>query len=124
VQRWLLLATGLAGLACGSTATTYRGHYVFGHEVRAFTPCADAEDLWVVGDSQVVGPLELLHDSLTTEPYEAVFVEVHGHRLPGKGDGFAESYDGLIQFDSILSVSKQQPGDCGASKKPEPRAGN
>ncbi len=72
-----------------------RGHLVIGHEVRAFTPCEGGVERWVFDRTQ--GDLQRVHEALTVEPYEKLFVELRGRLGPAPSDGFGIDYEGSVE---------------------------
>jgi hypothetical protein len=90
----------------------HAGLYTWGHEVNVFQPCTSDSTFWVVGERSVLEQLRLVHDSLTEQPYEAVYIRVLGQRTDEEPDGFAEHYDGLFRVDSVLELRRVEPSEC------------
>jgi uncharacterized membrane protein len=78
-----------------------RGHYTFGHEVRALRPCGEDEDLWVIDRTdllpelfrQLVGPLK-------GDPRISVIAT--GTTGPSQADGFGAQYPGTVFIDEVI----------------------
>lgn len=88
-------------IACAGPTSTVRGHYYWGHEVEAFTPCGSKESFWVVGAKSVLQPLRdkaLAAGESKRKPYQPVYVEVAATPEPKT----AAAHD--IRNDSYLQV--------------------
>jgi hypothetical protein len=94
--------------------TKFKGHYIWGHEVNTFTPCNDQKTYWVNGSQNVLKNLEDQYKGLTKTPYEKTFAVITGKISPkdANSDGFDSDYDGLINIDSIDSMSTSSDADC------------
>ena len=68
---------------------TYKGKYVWGHEVDSFQPCNSKKSYWVSASSWVKGPLLDYYKKLKLKPYEPIYIEFRGHVLNEVVDGFA-----------------------------------
>lgn len=84
-----------------SNLEVVRGHYVFGHEVRALRRCGENDTLWVVDSTNL---LKDLHGELTsgTPPYAEIFVVAAGRIRPPQGEGFGADYSGTLMVEDIL----------------------
>ena len=96
---------------CGCSAE-YAGIYTWGHEVHAFAPCNDSHEYWVIGSSSVLDPLIATYNDLTGDPYEAIYVRVHGEPAGHATDGFPADYDGLFEIRRVLEVQIRPPDAC------------
>jgi heat shock protein HslJ len=106
----------LAGLASGAAqAESYRGFYVFGHEVRSFQPCGSETVYWVRADEEISKQLQDTHQKLTVKPYEPIYIEVQGHLTDKATEGFATDYDGQIVIEALDLIRNRQEEDCAAS---------
>ena len=86
----VLLVDLLVALAfCRAQAESYRGFYVFAHEVRTFQPCGSDQVYWVKADQKISQQLREEHQKLTSKPYEPVYVEVKGYLRQKAAEGFA-----------------------------------
>lgn len=103
----------MAGCA-DTTESIHEGRYVFGHEVHTFQPCGRRTTYWVVGGDSTTAALRAAHDSLTSRPYEPIYVRIRGAVVPGRGDGFALDYDGLFRIDTVLARAAPVPTACRA----------
>lgn len=88
------------------------GCYTFGHEVNVFKPSTGDSTFWVVGGKDVLQRLRNAHDSLTSKPYEAVWARVVAQRSKQERDGFALSYDGLIEIQRVIEIRNAADGEC------------
>jgi hypothetical protein len=99
-------------------APVIEGRYVWGAEVESFRPCGDSLTYWVAAAEPVWQQLRAEHQALTSEPYQPVFVRVHGSPSDEPRDGFALDYDGLFRIDSVVSVSATIPAACENKERP------
>jgi uncharacterized membrane protein len=84
-----------------ATVKTIRGHYLFGHEVRALRPCGGTEDLWVIDDTGLLADLhERLAGSLSGEPRLSVIAT--GMSGPPPGDGFGADYPSAVTIHEVV----------------------
>ena len=91
---------------------TYKGKYVWGHEVDSFKPCNSNKSYWVSASSWVKGPLLEYYKKLKLKPYEPIYIEFRGHVLNEAVDGFAVSYDGLIRISEVKTQINEIPETC------------
>lgn len=94
----------------------YVGLYYWGAEVNTFQPCGSKHTYWVSASSWVLSPLKQYLQTNASEPYRAVYIEMRGHLLDEKTDGFASQYDGLIRISEVISKDVEIPPGC---KQPE-----
>ena len=109
----LLVGLLVAPVSCRAQSESYRGFYVFGHEVRTFQPCGSDQVYWVKADQKTSLQLREEHQKLASKPYEPVYVEVKGYVTQKAAEGFAAEYDGQIVIDGIDLVRARQNDDCG-----------
>ena len=116
----LLLAITLAPFgACASSRPapedpTRAGSYAWGAEVNSFKPCGSDSVFWVLAPPDLLTRLRTAHDSLTTRPYERIYIRVKGHKSSQKTDGFAQETSGYFQITGILEIRRLVPGECGS----------
>jgi hypothetical protein len=91
-----------------------KGHYTWGHEVNTFTPCNDQKTYWVTGSQVLLKNLEEQYKILTKTPYEKTFAVISGTLSPKdtNSDGFDSDYDGLINIDTVESISPSSDTNC------------
>ena len=115
-MRRVLPVLAFAALwACISRASedvSATGCYTFGHEVNTFRPFPGDSTFWVFGAPLVLQQLRSAHDSLTSKPYEAVWVRVLAQRSTEQPDGFAQQYDGLIEIQRVLEIRRATVAEC------------
>lgn len=87
------------------------GRYIHGHEAHSFTPCG-GPDYWVKADDKVLVDLERFYHSKTTEPYQAIFVELKGQLVDEERTGFAADYDGLFLIELVMNYQLDLPAGC------------
>jgi hypothetical protein len=117
----VLIATPLvflfrAGARRVGGTVTVPGHLTWGHEVRAFEPCAGGPELWLVGTPEVLGILvqehERLRESTGTGPYQPVFAVLMGEELPPSTEGFATGYEGRFRVVGVDRLAPLSAEDC------------
>ncbi len=94
-----------------SKTTVLKGHYIYGHEVRSFSPCGGDKKIWISGKTE---KLKNLHDELTVDqkPYTPIFVEIEIIDKGKSDDGFAADYESVYEVVEILKTAKTTEGDC------------
>ena len=91
------------------------GHYTYGHEVNVFQPCGSPLVYWVHGPDDIMSELKAAHESITTAPYESIYVRLSGEigELPPEyRDGFAVDYDGLLTVRAVFDTRSKLDSDC------------
>jgi len=93
------------------------GLYVFGEGVETFKPCGETKNYWVfTANEDMWATLKEKHDSLTTEPYEGVYIELFGWLGPKLhpivGGEYASKSDGHIVIDDFVIIRKSLSSDC------------
>lgn len=116
--RFLFLSTSLIG--CTSTQLSsfnhaersqrHYGHAILGHEVRAFRPCGQTEDLWLEDLSRQLAALyeELVPQQPAYQPMFAVFDGTTASVTPDVG--FGADYQGKVSVHSIRYAGFEGPG--------------
>ncbi|UPW19594.1 hypothetical protein M0C34_04765 [Agarivorans sp. TSD2052] len=112
----ILLGT-LINVACAEQSQTFHGHFVWGHEVREFSPC-NGETVWWQGDSGLVDELVDYYQANTSSPYQAIYVSWRGQLLPAAKDGFAADYPAVLQVTEVLKWQLAIPPSCKAGITP------
>jgi uncharacterized membrane protein len=87
----------------------WRGHFVYGHEVRAFRPCGREEPLWALEPSGLLRTLCERRVSAVT-PYPEVFAVVEARAAPAPTDGFGRDYSGSVRIEAVLYAGLEGPG--------------
>ena len=98
--------------AFAQTDSSRAGEYVWGAEVNTFRPCGSDSVFWVLASPELLDELRTAHGTLTTKPYEPIYVRVHGGRSSEKPDGFAEQYNGYFRITAVLEARRERPGKC------------
>ena len=96
-------------------ADSFRGFYVFGHEVRTFKPCGSEKVYWVKAEPDISKRLREVHQKLTAKPYKSIYVEVQGRLLARATEGFAADYGGQIAIEFVDLARAKQKEDCRAA---------
>jgi uncharacterized membrane protein/heat shock protein HslJ len=89
-------------------AARWRGHLILGDEVRSFTPCGSADELWVVDGTG--SELADVYDSLAAEPYEKLFIELRGRREAAPEEGFGSEYAGSLVALELRRAARETRG--------------
>jgi copper homeostasis protein (lipoprotein) len=87
----------------------FKGLYSFGPEIKSFKNCDDTHEYWVADSS---AQLELQYSQMNFEkPYEPVYVEVEGEKIPSGNDGQGSEYDSTLVVRKVLKITKEIPQD-------------
>lgn len=109
---WAILLTALAscsGDKQDGKPHVYKGLYSFGPEIKSFSECGREKEFWVTDSS---AQLELQYSQLNFEkPYEPVYVEVEGVKLPSDKDGLGAEYDSTLVVRKLIRITKVIPQD-------------
>ena len=78
----------------------FTGYLVWGHEARSFTTCDRDREGWVVNEAgeELVG----IYESLTSEPYQEMFVEVRGEWQEAPVEGFGADYPEALRITELI----------------------
>lgn len=87
---------------------TFRGLYIYGHEVRSFTPCNSDKEYWALDNTN--GDIVAVYSRLTHKPYSPIFVEVQGILSQAPLDGFGADYDETLTIQKLTHASSAQEG--------------
>ena len=90
--------------------------YVYGHEVESFHPCGDTTTFWFIAPTRQSSWLHAQHDSLTTKPYQPIYIEAFGRAAEKATEGFAADYTALWRSDSVVRIRAAQATDCRMSE--------
>lgn len=86
--------------------------YYWGAEVNVVCPCALEACYWVKATTETMTPLQHFVQRQARRPYQPVHLIFRGHLLDEAAVGFGANYDGLMQLDTVLSVSADLPDHC------------
>jgi len=87
----------------------YKGVYSFGPEVKSFKDCDNGEEFWATDSCK---ELELKYSQLNFEkPYEPVYVEVEGSKVPSGKEGLGAEYDSTLVVRKLIKITKEIPLD-------------
>lgn len=94
---------------------SHAGHYTWGEEVNTFKPCGSEKVYWVDAEAVIQQDLINRYTTLALKPYDKVFAVVTGNLVDGKPetDGFESNYDGIIEVQSVISITGSTEADCG-----------
>jgi len=91
------------------TGTVYRGQLILGHEARSFTPCGGGQDSWVL-DNTPDSELWKVHQELTSQPYQGIYVEVRGEMGPPPKEGFGAEHDSQLTIYELRRAALEGKG--------------
>ncbi|WP_345950068.1 MULTISPECIES: hypothetical protein [unclassified Mucilaginibacter] len=87
----------------------FKGLYSFGPEIKSFKNCDDTHEYWVTDSS---AQLELKYTQMNFEkPYEPVYVEVEGKKIPSGSEGIGSEYDSTLVVKKVLKITREIPPD-------------
>lgn len=84
--------------------TAFRGHLIYGHEVRSITLCDNSKELWVI--DQTEGAMKRISNEIGRPPYTPIFIEAYGRVSDVPADGFGTDYEGAIILTAITHASR------------------
>ena len=116
--RVLAILSFVSGCASSSRVvqgSAVEGSSVWGDEVNEFRPCGSDSVFWVLARPALIARLRLAHDSMTTQPFEKIFVRVKGQRSSKPTDGFAAQTNGYFEVTGILETRPLRKGECGVA---------
>jgi len=95
--------------AADSKKQVYKGLYSFGPEVKSFKNCDDTHEYWVTDSS---AKLELQYTQMNFEkPYEPVYVEVEGTKVPSGSEGKGSEFDSTLIVNRVIKITREIPQD-------------
>jgi putative lipoprotein len=104
----IFTASAADDLAAQGSDELYRGHLVWGHEVRTFTECGSRREGWVLDRTD--GDLVQVYRSLIREPYGPLFVEVRGRWGRPPAEGFGAEFDEQLELLELRRAAREGPG--------------
>ena len=104
----LNLTLAFSGPTSSFGSHTFRGHLVWGHEVRSFKPCGVEEEYWVL--DRTGGELWNIYRRLTHEPYQRLYTELRGHLGPSPSTGFAAEYEKQLTVLELRRAARETRG--------------
>jgi hypothetical protein len=86
------------------------GWVTIGHEVRAFRPCGQGEDLWILGNSPALGNIVKAYGKSAGGkiPYTPVFQVLAGRPTETPANGFGADYPGGYYVSRLVRVPSGQ----------------
>jgi uncharacterized membrane protein len=83
----------------------FTGYLVWGHEARSFRTCDGDREGWVINEAseEVVE----IYESLTSEPYQEMFVEVRGAWESSPADGFGAEYPEALRITALIRAERE-----------------
>ncbi len=89
-------------------SNAFRGHLVWGHEVRSFRPCGMEVEYWVV--DRTGGELWDVYRALTHEPYQPLYAELRGDLGPSPSIGFGVKYEKQLTVLELRRAARETRG--------------
>ena len=83
----------------------FTGYLAWGHEARSFTNCARDREGWVI--NEVGDEVVEIYESLTSEPYQELFVEVRGEWEQAPADGFGADYPEALRVTELIRAENE-----------------
>ena len=90
----------------------YKGFYIYGHEVNSFSPCHNTKAYWITGKDTTLRRLKNKYKTLTTDPYQNVYLSFRGHVTDELPEGFARDYDGQIIVHEVTAMEDSTKAGC------------
>ena len=83
----------------------FTGYLVWGHEARTFVSCDRDREGWVINEAgdEVVE----IYESLTSEPYQEMFVEVRGEWQAAPAEGFGADYPEALRITELIRAENE-----------------
>lgn len=110
--NWSVFAISLllwAGCAAErDTPDRYRGHLVWGHEVRSFEACDEGRAYWIV--DRTAGELGRVYRALSTEPYQPLYVEFRARPVAPPTEGFGADYAQALEVLDLRRAARETAG--------------
>jgi hypothetical protein len=92
--------------------TSYRGQFIWGHEVRTFRPCGEQQTYWVKTSKDLMEQLRKQYMEVSSRPYQSTHIEFKGQIVDEERSGFALDYDGLIYVNKLIKAPQSMPSEC------------
>ncbi len=86
----------------------FRGHLVWGHEVRSFKPCGREVEYWVVDGTG--GEVREVYRALTHEPYQPLYAELRGILGTSPSTGFGAEYEKQLTVLELRRAARETRG--------------
>ena len=102
--------------ACAKPAPELSGIVVYGHEVRTIRLCGDSQVFWLHATQEEQQKLLAQSRSLTSYPYQELYLEFTGSMMDEAPGEFAKEYVGAVKVESIKTLSVEIPDSCSRLK--------
>lgn len=95
----------------GPSSSILKGHYIYGHEVRSFSPCGSAKKFWIIDKTE---ELKNRYERAIEQQGQdtAIFVEIEIIDKGKANDGFARNYESVYEVVKILNITEKGNKDC------------
>ena len=101
---------------CAKPAPELSGIIIYGHEVRTIQLCGDSQVFWLHVTQEEQQKLLAQSRSLTSSPYQELYLEFTGSLMDEAPGEFAKEYAGAVKVESIKTLSVVIPDSCGRLK--------
>ncbi len=108
ISALLTVSMAFSGSTPSYDSHTFRGHLVWGHEVRSFIPCSMEVEYWIV--DRTGGELGDVYRALTHEPYQRLYTELRGHLGPPPSTGFGAEYEKQLTVLELRRAARETLG--------------
>lgn len=108
IYALLTLSLAFSGPTSSWGSHTFRGHLIWGHEVRSFKPCSMEVEYWIV--DRTGGELWDVYRALTHEPYQPLYSELRGHLGPPPSTGFGADYEKQLTVLELRRAARETLG--------------
>ena len=102
--------------ACAKPAPELSGIIVYGHEVRSIRLCGDSQVFWLHATQEEQRKLLAKSRSLTSYPYQELYLEFTGSLMDEAPGEFAKDYAGAVNVESIKALFVEIPDSCSRLK--------
>ncbi len=99
-----------------------KGVYIWGPEVREFSPCDGSSTIWAEGDDSVMSGIIstiLKKKRKTGAPWQPIYVEMDIRMLKEQQEGFAESYPAAADIIRVSRIHENIPSSCHIAEENE-----
>lgn len=93
------------------------GIIVYGHEVHIVRLCGDSQAFWLHATQEQQRQLAAQTQSLTTYPYQELFLVFTGSINADAPGEFARDYAGTVNVERIIDISAVIPDSCSRLKR-------
>ncbi len=108
----MMLMTVVLSACARSASPELSGVIVYGHEIRTIRLCGDSQTFWLHATEEEQRKLVSKSRSLTSYPYQELYLEFYGSMLNEPSGEFAKAYAGSIKVEQVRNISVVIPNSC------------